>query len=137
MAKKVYPDDFKREILAKAATGEKISELAKRHSLTVILIYSWRRQMRDQELDAAVDQAPRVMQSGVNPKYDRGFEEKLREANEKLGELYVVVEALKKMDQRSLKMRVRTSFPVIPGLGQSGVQNDWDQPQHLLLQAKA
>jgi len=101
--KRVYSVEFKREILGKAAKGEKISELARVHDLTVNTIYSWRRQMRDQELDAAVEQAPRVKLSGVNPKYVRSLEEKLREANEKLGELYVVVEALKKMDPGSLK----------------------------------
>ncbi len=98
MAKKVYSDEFKKEILAKVAAGEKISELARLNGLSVNIIYTWRRQMRDQELDAAVDQAPRVRQSGVNPRYVRDLEEKLREANEKLGELYIVVEALKKMD---------------------------------------
>lgn len=101
--KRVYSNEFKKEILTKAAQGEKISELARLHDLTVNTIYSWRRQMRDQELDAAVDQAPRVKQSGVNPKYVRSLEEKLREANEKLGELYIVVEALKKMDPGSTK----------------------------------
>jgi transposase-like protein len=96
--RRVFSDEFKREIVAKAAAGEKVSELARLHSLTVNTIYSWRRQLRDKELDEAVDQAPRVKQSGVNPKYVRSLEEKLREANEKLGELYIVVEALKKMD---------------------------------------
>ena len=31
MTRKVYSDEFKKEILAKAAAGEKISELAKLH----------------------------------------------------------------------------------------------------------
>ena len=101
--RRVFSDEFKREIVAKAAAGEKVSELARLHSLTVNTIYSWRRQLRDKELDQAVDQAPRVKQSGVNPKYVRSLEEKLREANEKLGELYIVVEALKKMDPGSTK----------------------------------
>ncbi len=101
--KRVYSVEFKQEILAKARQGEKISELARVHDLTVNTIYSWRRQMRDQELDAAVEQAPRVKHSGVSPKYVRHLEEQLREANEKLGELYVVVEGLKKMDQGSTK----------------------------------
>ena len=96
--RRVFTVEFKKEILAKAASGEKISELARLHGLTVQIIYYWRRQLRDQELDAAVDQAPRVKQSGVSPKYVRSLEEKLREANEKLGELYIVVEALKKME---------------------------------------
>jgi len=101
--RRVFSDEFKREIVAKAAGGEKISELARIHSLTVNTIYCWRRQLRDKELDQAIDQAPRVKQSGINPKYVRSLEEKLREANEKLGELYIVVEALKKMDPGSLK----------------------------------
>ena len=101
--RRVFSVEFKREIVAKAASGEKVSALAKLHNLTVNTIYSWRRQLRDKELDQAVDQAPRVKQSGVNPKYVRSLEEKLREANEKLGELYIVVEALKKMDQGSTK----------------------------------
>lgn len=101
--KQSYSDEFKREILAKAARGEKISELARLHNLTVGRIYSWRRQIRDQELDAAVDQAPRVKHSGVSPKYVRSLEDQLREANEKLGELYIVVEALKKMEAGPLK----------------------------------
>ena len=101
--KRVYSLEFKREVLAKSQAGEKISELARVHELTVNTIYSWRRQMRDQELDGAVDQAPRVKHSGVDPKYVRHLEEQLREANEKLGELYVVVEGLKKIDQGSMK----------------------------------
>ena len=101
--RRIFSDEFKRDIVAEAAGGERVAELAKRHSLTVNTIYSWRRQLRDKELDQAVDQAPRVKQSGVNPKYVRSLEEKLREANEKLGELYIVVEALKKMDPESTK----------------------------------
>ena len=96
--RRVFSEEFKKEIVGKAASGEKISDLAQRHELTVQTIYGWRRQLRDQELDAAVEKAPRVKQSGVNPKYVRELEEKLRESNEKLGELYLVVNALKKMD---------------------------------------
>ena len=33
--KRVYSNEFKKEILAKAAQGEKISELARLHDLTV------------------------------------------------------------------------------------------------------
>ena len=101
--RRVFSNDFKKEVLAKAASGEKISDLAREHNLSVNTIYHWRHQLRDQELDVAVDQAPRVKQSGVNPKYVRHLEEKLREANEKLGELYIVVDALKKMDPGSTK----------------------------------
>ena len=44
-----------------------------------------------------MDQAPRVKQSGVNPKYVREQEEKLRESNEKLDQLFLIVENLKKL----------------------------------------
>lgn len=101
--RRAFPIEFKREVLAKAADGEKVSDLANQHGLTVQTIYSWRRQLRDRDLDDAVERAPRVEQSGVNPKYVRQLEEKLRAANEKLGELYIVVEALKKMEQGSKK----------------------------------
>lgn len=94
---------FKKEIVVKAVSGEKISDLAKVHGLTVQTIYSWRRQLREYELDAAVAKAPRVAHSGINPKYVRELEEKLRESNQKLGELYLVVDALKKMDPASTK----------------------------------
>ena len=101
--RRAFTIEFKREILAKAAGGEKVSDLATQHGLTVQTIYSWRRQLRDRELDEAVDRAPRVQQSGVNPRYVRELEEKLRAANEKLGELYIVVDALKKVEQGSKK----------------------------------
>lgn len=101
--RRAFTIEFKKEIIAKAEAGVKVSELASQNGLTVQTIYSWRRQLRDQEIDAAVDRAPRVQQSGVNPKYVRDLEEKLRAANEKLGELYVVVDALKKMDPTSSK----------------------------------
>ena len=100
---RVFSIEFKREILAKADGCEKISDIASQHNLTVQTIYNWRRQLRDKELDVVVARAPRVEESGVNPKYVRHLEEKLREANEKLGELYIVVDALKKMDQGSMK----------------------------------
>lgn len=94
--KRIFSVEFKREVLASAEQGQKIADLARLHGLTVNTIYSWRRQLRDQELDAAVERAPRVQHSGINPKYVRSLEEHLREANEKLGELYIVVEGLKK-----------------------------------------
>ena len=96
--RRVFTKEFKKEVVARAAQGERVAELAKQHNLTVTTIYGWRRQLRDEELDVAVDKAPRVKQAGVNPKYVRDLEEKLRESNEKLGQLYLVVEALKKMD---------------------------------------
>lgn len=96
--RRTFSSEFKKEILARVAQGEAPADLANQHKLTVSLICSWKRQMRDEELDLAVDHAPRVQQSGVNPKYVRSLEEKLREANEKLGELYIVVEALKKTE---------------------------------------
>ena len=101
--RRVFSDEFKREIVGKATQGAKISELAKVHGLTVQTIYSWKRQLRDHELDSAVEKAPRIKQSGVDPKYVRQLEEKLRESNEKLGEMYLIVTALKKMDLGSTK----------------------------------
>jgi hypothetical protein len=35
----------------------------------------------------------------VDPRYVRRLEEKLREANEKLGELYIVIEGIKKTQE--------------------------------------
>ncbi len=101
--RRVFSTEFKKEILARAAKGEKISDLAQEHKITVQSIYSWKRQLRDQELDAAVDKAPRVKQSGVNPKYVRQLEERLRESNEKLGQLFLIVEDLKKTPLGSMK----------------------------------
>ena len=95
---RTFSSEFKNEIVRKVLSGEAtVTQLAKDHDLTVTMICRWKRQMRENQLDGAVDQAPRVEQSGVDPKYVRHLEEKLREANEKLGELYVVVDGLKKI----------------------------------------
>ncbi|MBX9769503.1 MAG: transposase [Bdellovibrionales bacterium] len=101
--RRAFSSEFKKEVLAKIAKGEKISEVAKQNGITVQTIYGWKRQMRDQELDAAVDKAPRVKQTGVDPKYVRSLEEKLRESNEKLGQLFLIVEDLKKTPLGSMK----------------------------------
>jgi transposase-like protein len=97
--KRYFSPEFKKEIVEKVKAGvSTVSQLAVEHDLTVGMICRWKRQMREGEIDAAVDQAPRVENSGVNPKYVRHLEEKLRDANEKLGELYIVVEGLKKIE---------------------------------------
>ncbi len=99
-SKRQFSVEFKKQILEEAAKGDAtISELAARHDLTVTMICRWRRQLRDRELDRSVAEAPRaiVAQEGVDPRYVRELEAKLRAANEKLGELYIVVEDLKKV----------------------------------------
>lgn len=102
--KRYFSPEFKKEIVEKVKLGlATASELAQEHDLTVGMICRWKRQMREGEIDAAVEQAPRVEHAGINPKYVRYLEEKLREANEKLGELYIVVEGLKKIEEGSTK----------------------------------
>lgn len=98
--KRYFSPEFKKEIVEKVNAGvATVSQLAEEHDLTVGMICRWKRQMREGEIDAAVEQAPRVEHAGINPKYVRHLEEKLREANEKLGELYIVVEGLKKIEE--------------------------------------
>lgn len=103
MKQKQFPFELKKEVLGKVAQGAKVADVAEEYGITVQAVYGWKRKMRDQELDSVVEKAPRVKHSGINPKYVRSLEEKLRESNEKLGELYLIVDALKKMDQGSLK----------------------------------
>lgn len=98
-----FSKEFKRDILARVAQGEAPAELAKQYDLGVTMISTWKRQLRDEELDSAVDLAPRVKHSGINPKYVRQLEEKLRESNEKLGQLFLIVEDLKKTPLGSMK----------------------------------
>jgi transposase-like protein len=105
-----FSKEFKREILARVARGEAPAVLAEEYDLGLTMISSWKRQLRDEELDSAVDQAPRVKHSGINPKYVRHLEEKLRESNEKLGQLFLIVEDLKKTPLGS--MRNASSFIV-------------------------
>ena len=93
-----FSPEFKKEVLEKADQGVvSISQLAVEHELTVGMICRWRREAREGEISEAVNRAPRVEHSGVDPKYVRNLEEKLKTANEKLGELYIVVEGLKKV----------------------------------------
>src|SRR5580658_2890140 len=88
-----FSAEFKKGILEKSDQGlASISQLAIEHDLTVGMICRWRREAREGEISEAVEKAPRVEHSGVDPKYVRSLEEKLKIANEKLGELYIVVE---------------------------------------------
>lgn len=98
-AKRFFSNEFKKEILDQISRGEAtVSQMAERNDLTVAMICRWRREMREGELDAKIERSPRVVEAGVDPKYVRHLEEKLRMANEKLGELYLVTEFLKKVD---------------------------------------
>jgi transposase-like protein len=110
--KRQFSTEFKRQILAEAADGRPLTDLAREHDLTVNMICRWRRQLRDQELDRAVEQAPRAEpgHGGAELRYVRELEAKLREANEKLGEMYVVVESLKKVRADFERMRRSSSF---------------------------
>jgi transposase-like protein len=100
-----FSAEFKKEILEKVAGGAiSIAQLAREHDVPVGMICRWRREAREGEISRAVERAPRVEHSGVDPKYVRSLEEKLKTANEKLGELYIVVEGLKKVhDVRSTR----------------------------------
>lgn len=96
--KRYFSLEFKKEILGKIDRREAtVAQLSSQHGLSTSVIYGWRRKLRENELDVAVDQAPRVERAGVDPRYVRHLEEKIREANERLGELYIVVEGLKKI----------------------------------------
>ena len=89
-----------------------MSELAARHDLTVTMLCRWRRELRDHEIEQAVEKAPKapIPREGVDPRYVRDLEAKLREANEKLGELYIVVEGLKKVGLVPGPMKSASSF---------------------------
>jgi transposase-like protein len=107
--------EFKRSILAEIDRGEAtMTEIAAKHDLRVNMICRWRRQLRDQELDQAVAEAPKstVAKEGVDPRYVRELEAKLREANEKLGEMYIVVEGLKKLQLVPGSTKNASSFVV-------------------------
>lgn len=111
--KRKFSAEFKKGLIEKIQSGEAtVSQLAKQHELTVTMICRWKRQLREQQLDVAVDNAPRVQHAGVNPKYVRHLEEKLREANEKLGELYIVVDGLKKVREDLGRTKSASSFIV-------------------------
>jgi transposase-like protein len=108
-----FTTEFKKEIIAKIANGEAtVGELSKQHNLRPNMIYRWRRELRDGEIDVKVEKAPRVEKSGVDPKYVRHLEEKLREASEELGKLYLVVEGLKKIHQDPKSTKNASSFVV-------------------------
>jgi transposase-like protein len=110
--KRQFSADFKKQILDEAAGGRSLTDLAHEHDLTVTMICRWKRQTRDGEIDSAVEAAPRaqVGTPGADLRYVRELEMKLRESNEKLGEMYVVVEGLKKIQADSQRMRSARSF---------------------------
>lgn len=111
--KRTFSAEFKKEIINKIQTGEAtVTQLAEQHDLTVTMICRWKRQMREELLDSAVDQAPRVERAGVDPRYVRQLEEKLRLANEKLGELYIVVDGLKKVREDLARTKSASSLIV-------------------------
>lgn len=112
-ARRQFSEKFKIEIIEKIKSGQiTVAQAAADHDLTATQIYQWKRQLRDKQLDVAVDSAPRVQHSGVNPKYVRHLEEKLREANEKLGELYLAVDCLKKVHGDPGRTKNANSFIV-------------------------
>ena len=93
-----FSPEFKKELVDKINRGEvTVNDAAAEHQIRPTMISRWKRELRDGELDTAVAKAPRVEQQGVDPRYVRHLEQKLRDANEKLGELYIVVEGLKKV----------------------------------------
>lgn len=99
-SRRKFSTEFKKQVVDLVARGEQtVAEAARQFDITTNTIYAWRRELRDQELDAAVASAPRtnIAKQGVDPRYVRELEMKLREANEKLGEMYIVVEGLKKV----------------------------------------
>jgi transposase-like protein len=111
--KRSFSAEFKKEIVKKILSGEAtVTELAEQHDLTVTMICRWKRQMREDELDMAVEKAPRVERAGVDPRYVRHLEEKLKTANEKLGELYIVVEGLKKVREDLARTKNASSLVV-------------------------
>jgi transposase-like protein len=107
-----FSNEFKKQLLAEAERGTPITELASQHDLTVTMICRWKRQMREGEIDQAAERAPRASSSdtGVDQRYVRELEMKLREANEKLGEMYIVVEGLKKVRGDFQRTRNASSF---------------------------
>ena len=111
--KRYFSPEFKREILGKISRGEATpAELVQLHNLTVSMICSWRRQLREGDIDKALEKAPRVEKTGVDPRYVRHLEEKLREAHEKLGEMHLVVAALKKIQEGPRSTKGASSYIV-------------------------
>lgn len=121
--RRTFSTEFKKEILNLADRGEvAIADLAKKHDLTITMICRWRRQLRDEVIEESVMSAPRIEKLGVDPKYVRQLEDQLRTANEKLGELYIVVDGLKKI-QSQIPTRSASSF-IVTG-------RSWDRPKKL------
>jgi transposase-like protein len=117
--RRTFSTDFKKEILNLVDRGEvTIADLAQKHDLTINMICRWRRELRDEVIDETVASAPRIERLGVDPKYVRQLEDQLRTANEKLGELYIVVDGLKKI-QNQTSTKNASSF-VVTG-------RSWDQ----------
>lgn len=111
-----FSAEFKKEIVNKLLRGEAtMAQISAEHQIRANMLSRWKREFRDGEISAAVEAAPRVQQMGVDPKYVRGIEQKLREANEKLGELYVIVEGLKKIPLGSGLTKNASSY-VVTGL---------------------
>lgn len=117
--RRTFSTEFKKEILNLVDRGEStVSEMAEKHDLTVTMICRWRRQLREEVIEESVEKAPRVERLGVDPRYVRSLEDQLRTANEKLGELYIVVDGLKKI-QNQTSTKNASSF-VVTG-------KSWDQ----------
>ena len=117
--RRTFSTEFKKEILNLADRGEvTIADLAKKHDLTITMICRWRRQLRDEVIEESVQNAPRIEKLGVDPRYVRQLEDQLRTANEKLGELYIVVDGLKKI-QNQTPTKNASSF-IVTG-------RSWDQ----------
>lgn len=115
-----FSKEFKQELIDKINSGQAtVAEISAQHNIRCNMLSRWKRELREGELDSAVNQAPRVQQQGVDPKYVRGLEQKLREANEKLGELYIVVEGLKKVRAdlgctKNANSFIVTGMPLVP-----------------------
>jgi len=109
-----FSPEFKKQILSEAQAGRTLTDLARQYDLAVNLICRWKRELRDGEIDQALEKAPKAQgrNPGVDPRYVRELEAKLREANEKLGEMYVVVEGLKKIQTDFQRTRDARSFVV-------------------------
>lgn len=117
--RRTFSTEFKKEILNLADRGEvAVADLARKHDLTITMICRWRRQFRDEVIEESIQNAPRIEKLGVDPRYVRQLEDQLRTANEKLGELYIVVDGLKKI-QNQTPMRSASSF-IVTG-------KSWDQ----------
>ena len=111
-----FSAEFKKEIIGKILRGEvTIAQVAVDHQIRPNMLSRWKREFRDGEITAAVEAAPKIQQMGVDPKYVRGLEQKLRDANEKLDELYIIVEGLKKVSLGSGSTKNASSY-VVTGL---------------------